>query len=400
MSRNLVDRLRHLGAAGLAAACGIITGCGSTEEGDSAADTPSQVEQGCVQRPSQAQSAAYASFDQPPAGVAGNRDWLFIGSPFEGQVTVIDRVSRKPVGALPTPAQGFVLPYILRLLDSRHLAVLDAGGLPSPSPFVPANPTIYEYELGPSGRAFTAKLTRTVSFASAFIGFAEDIAPIGNGRYVLSDAVLGALWVVDSDGKVRPGVAPKSSNSPGDSFFPLAYCPSMPQITVGGLPFLFSGGTQPGVAALAARNGQVYFYSPCAKGLYTLPITSLFDRRAPHERIADVRLVSAAPPTVKVEQLLGLAFNEFDPFDPYLYAANSLEMSIIRINVRTGRRDTVASDPTLFNFPSSANFIPPRAGAAPLLVVSNQQHRTPLTNDAITAEMFQPPFLATEVTIK
>jgi hypothetical protein len=345
-------------------------------------------------------SYRFASFEAPPAGVAGGKDVVFVGSPFEGRVVALGRHSRTEIGNLPTPPEGFVLPYILRSLDEGRVAVLDAGGFPSPLPFVPANPRIYEYDyhFAASG-GFSANLARTVSFENELIGFAEDIAPLGHGRYILSDAVLGALWVVERDGTVRPGIAPRS-NSAGDAIFPLAFCPTMPQITVGGIPFLFTGSTLPGVAALAVNDNTLYFYSPCGRGLYSVPVSSLFDHREPYRRAADIRLVSPAPSSVAVEQLLGLAFNRYVPNDPYLYAADSLQLRIIRINVKNGARQVVADDPTLFNFPSSANFLPPVRGISPLLVVSNQQHRTALTNDAITADIFQPPFLATEVIIR
>jgi hypothetical protein len=231
------------------------------------------------------------------------------------------------------------------------------------------------------------------------IGFAEDIVPLSRGRYILSDAVLGALWVVESNGSVRPGVAPKSTE-PQDSLFPLAFCPTMPQISVGGLPFLFSGSTLPGVASLAARGDMLYFYSPCARGVYSIPISSMFDRRQPYERISDVRPVSLAAANVQVEQLLGLNFNPFVPSDRYLYAADSLQLRIVRIDVNNGRREVVASDSHLLNFPSSAAFLPPTRGVTPLIVVSNQQHRTTLTNDAISEDMFEPPFLAAEILVR
>lgn len=325
---------------------------------------------------------------------------MFVGSPFEGRVIALDRQTRNEIGSLPVPPEGFVLPYILRRIDERHIAVLDAGGLPSPSPFVPANPRIYEYEYAYNGGSLSAELVRTVSFANVLIGFAEDIVPLPRGRYVLSDAVLGAIWVVDSDGSIRAGVGPKTSD-PQDSLFPLAFCPSMPQITVGGLPFLFSGSTLPGVAALASRGNTLYFYSPCARGVYSIPISSLFDhRRLPYEKIADVQPVSLAAPGVAVEQLLGLTFNSFDPSDPYLYAADSLQLRVIRIDVASGRREVIASNPHLFNFPSSATFLPPVRGISPLIVVSNQQHRTTLTNDAIAEDVFEPPFIATEVLVR
>ena len=375
-----------------------VPGCASPDTSDESVSTQTQAISKFHRQ--DATSSVFASFEMLPAGVAGDEKVVLVGSPLEGRVIALDRVTRKEIGQLPAPPEGFILPYILRSLGEHRIAVLDAGGLPSPLPFVPANPRIYEYEyrIDPS-RGFVAALKRSISFEGNLIGFAEDIAPIGRGRYVLSDASLGALWVVDSDGSVRPGIAPKS-NAPEDSLFPLAFCPKMPEITVGGVPFLFTESSLPGVAALASRGNQLYFYSPCARGLYSVPIASFFDARAPYERISDVKLVSPARPSVAVEQLLGLTFNRYESEDPFLYAADSLQLRIIRIDVENGARQVVAADPTLFNFPSSAAFLPPVHGVSPLVVVSNQQHRMVLTNDAISEDIVQPPFVATEVIVR
>jgi hypothetical protein len=53
----------------------------------------------------------------------------------------------------------------------------------------------------------------------------------------------------------------------------------MPRVTVGGLPFLFTNSTIPGVAGIAVHNGTVFFYSSCSAGLYRFPLASLFDSR-------------------------------------------------------------------------------------------------------------------------
>jgi hypothetical protein len=41
-----------------------------------------------------------------------------------------------------------------------------------------------------------------VSFASVLIGFSEDFILLEDGRYLLSDAVLGSVWVAQLDGIV------------------------------------------------------------------------------------------------------------------------------------------------------------------------------------------------------
>jgi hypothetical protein len=333
----------------------------------------------------------------PPAGVAARDGLVFVGSPLEGRVLVATEATGQLLSELPLPPVGyFALPFILHSIGHGRLAVLDAGGLPSPSPFVPASPTIYEYTYSYGRGGFSASVTRVVSFEGVPFGFAEDFVGLDDGRYVVSDAIYGALWIVEKDGQIEPGIVPQTFE-PGTGVTALRMCPTMPLIQVGGLPFLFSGATNPGVEALAVRDGRLFFYSPCAEGLYSVPISSLADAREPWDRAADITLVSPKPHDVAVEQLLGLAFDPYDRDDPWLYAADSLQLRLIRIHARTGRREVVADNPRLFNFPSSTGFAGPLFGHAQLLVVSNQQHRTALTNGAITEDVFEPPFIVTRV---
>jgi hypothetical protein len=103
-----------------------------------------------------------------------------------------------------------------------------------------------------------------------------------------------------------------------------------------------------------------------------------------------------------VEELLGLTNNPYDRTDHYLYAADALQLRVIRIDPRTGKREVVGDDQHLFNFPSSLAFAPPTCGSrnAPLLTMSNQQHRTVITNDAIHEDVLEPPFIATITYLK
>ena len=343
-------------------------------------------------------SVEYASFYAPPAGVAGGKTVVFVGSPLEGKVNVLSRFSGQPVGELPPPEGGFILPFVLHSTGSHRVTLLDAGGLPSPDPFYPANPTLYEYDYGWHAGQFSATLKKSISFQDATIGFAEDFVKLADGRYVVSDALLGGIWTADPDGTVHPGIVP-ARDAPEDAIPEITICDSMPLIQVGGVPFLFAGATLPGVSPLEARFGKLYFYSPCAAGLYSVPLSVLSDNRAPYERAADIQLVSPKPANIEVEQLLALTFDP-RPNSPWVYAADSLQLQVIRINVLTGKREVVASDPTLFNFPSTMAFLPPVFGVSPLVVVSNQQHLLTLTNYAIDTDMPHLPFLATKVFIK
>lgn len=381
-------------------AAALALGCGTT---DGLEETASSSEALHVAQTPLAVTREYMALDDIafPAGVAGGRDVVFVGSPFEARVVAYSRRQKEPIGELPAPPNGFLLPFIMKSTSDDRVAVLDAGGFPSPEPFIPANPIIYEYEYsscGPSG--FTAELVRTVPFSSAVIGFAEDAIQLDDGRYLVSDAILGSIWIAETDGTITPGLVPETF-APEDAIPELYFCDTMPLIEVGGLPFLFTASTIPGITAMAERNGTLYFASACAGALYSIPVASLSDDRQPWERAADIELVSSKPDGVLVEELLGLTFNPFAPHDPYLYVADALQLRVARINIHTGERQVVADDPRLLNFPSSLAFVPsgPR-GMASLFAVSNQQHRTVILNDAITEDVLEPPFLLTEIRVR
>ena len=215
----------------------------------------------------------------------------------------------------------------------------------------------------------------------------------------MTDAIYGSIWSVTSRGEVRPGIVPKSFE-PEDRIPELSNCPTMPLIEVGGLPFLFTGSTIPGAGGIDVRDGTVYVYSSCAAALYAFPLSVLSDSRAPHRRVSSLRLVSKKPKHVPVEELLELQFNPYDASDPYLYATDALELRMIRIDSRNGSREVLGDDPRLFNFPSSFAFVEPKKNErAAMLVLSIQQHRTTITNDAIGEELFEPPFLVAKLTV-
>lgn len=341
----------------------------------------------------------YANLNVPIAGVAGGNAVVFVGEPLNGQVVVLSRATGQQIAQLPPPPSGFVLPFIMHSLGDGRLAVLDAGGLPRPQPFVPANPVIYEYTYSFSPlQGFSASLVRTISFASVLVGFPEDFVRLEDGQYLLSDAVLGSIWVAQPDGTITPGIVPQSF-APQDLIPTLAFCPTMPEVTVNGIPFLFTGSTIPGVSPMAVRNGIVYYYSPCARGIYSFPLSILSDNRQPYQRAADIKLVAATPADVQVEELLDFSFNPFNPFDPYLYAADPLQLQVIRIDLSNGARQVIANDPKLFDFPSSLGFLPTIGPISELVVVSNQQERSPLTNDAVAQTTFSLPFIVAQILV-
>jgi hypothetical protein len=398
--RYLISK-RHLGSAALMAAVLLLSLAGPAAAATATTIEPSVTGQGVllVSGTQRSISLDYANIDAPIAGVAGGQGVVFVGEPLNGAVAVLSRVTGQPIGVLPPPPNGFTLPFIIHSIGEGRVAVLDAGGLPQPASFALAIPTIYEYAYSFSpDQGFSADLVRTVSFAGVPVGFSEDFIRLDDGRYLVSDAILGSIWVVQLDGTITPGIVPKAFD-PQDFIPTLALCPTMPEITVNGIPFLFTGSTLPGVSPMAVRDGTVYYYSPCARGIYAFPLAILSDRRLPYQRAADIHLIAPTPSDVQVEELLDFSFNPFDPSDPYLYAADPLKLRIIRIDLTTGARQVLADDPKLFDFPSSLGFLPPIGGVTELAVVSNQQERTPLTNDAVTQTTFNFPFIVAKVLI-
>jgi len=342
-------------------------------------------------------SSEFASLDVPIAGVAADETVVFVGEPLSAKVIALSRFNAQIIGELPPPAAGFAVPFIMHSIGSGRVAVLDAGGLPAPNPFVPVNPVIYEYRYEYSPAAgFTASLARTISFASVVVGFPEDFVRLDDGRYLLSDSVLGSVWVANVDGSITPGIVPKSFN-PQDLIPALALCLTMPEVTVNGLPFLFTGSTLPGISPMAVRDGTVYYYSPCARGIYTFPLAILSDRRAPYQRAGDIRLLAPTPADLPVEELLDFGFNPYNEKDRYLYAAEPVQLKVIRIDPENGQRQILADDASLLDFPSSLAFLPSAGPLTELLVVSNQQERSPLTNDAATQTAFKLPFLVARI---
>jgi hypothetical protein len=77
-----------------------------------------------------------------------------------------------------------------------------------------------------------------------------------------------------------------------------------------------------------------------------------------------------------------------------------LQLQVIRINLRNGARQVIAHGPELFDFPSSLAFLRTDGPLTELLVVSNQQERTPLTNDAVTETTFNLPFIIAKVLLR
>src|ERR687898_2985206 len=150
---------------------------------------------------------ALAQRDSLIHGIAGDERYVFVTEPGMGvspagpRVVALDRFTGREVAALPAPAGGFGLPFTLRVPESGHLVVLDAGSFPPQGP-----PKVYDYRYRTDRRGFSAQLVRTVDFAGNALAFAEDVEVLPNGEYVVSESVFGGLWLVGRDGRGRPGI--------------------------------------------------------------------------------------------------------------------------------------------------------------------------------------------------
>jgi len=389
----------------VAVACAVVASLsfGCSGVADSSETLGTTQEEAKVELSPTALSFKYLELDPPfPGGVAAGEKVIFVGDPLVGRVVEYSRQTGKQLGELPQPPVPFVLPFMMKHIAPNKVAIMDAGGFPTPLPLVPANPTIYEYTYTTNGRSVNATLTRSIPFSTALIGFAEDIVLLNDGRYLLVDAVLGGIWIANTDGTIVPGIVPKTLD-PADAIPQLYFCPTMPTVQVGGVPFLFSDATIPGVSTIAERDGVVYFASACAGNVYKVPLASLTDSREPWQRASDIQVLSPKPPGVEVEELLSMAFDPWNPNEHFVYAADAMQLRLIRINTQTGQRQVLADDHELFNFPSSLSFMPPigpKEIFPQLVVVSNQQQLTPITNDLAPGDNFEFPFIATRVVLK
>lgn len=345
--------------------------------------------------PGAAQAAKTGVFAERAAlthGIAGDERYVFTTEPGIGsaaRVVVLDRSTGREVAKLPPPPGGFKLPFTLRVPRSGHLVVLDNGGFPPVGP-----PVVYDYAYAAKRGRFTARLARTVDFAGLPLQFAEDVEVLPNGEYVVSESIVGGLWLIGRDGKIRRGLVPDDGAPPLPKLGP---CPLLGSTTVGDLPFAAPGGFAPGAGSLAVRGGDLYFSSSCEGGIYRVALRVLLDGRTPAARRAK-RIVTVTPRRYPFESLKGIAFNRWSPKDPWIYAGDPFRLALIRVHARTGRREVLSADARLFDFTVAAAFLPPqrRGGPNPLVTASDQEHRWTLTNAAITTDQFQPPFVLTQ----
>ncbi|MBE2319858.1 hypothetical protein DVA67_028090 [Solirubrobacter sp. CPCC 204708] len=331
-------------------------------------------------------------------GIAGDDDYVFVTEPGIGvatdgpRVVVLDRKSGREKAVLPAPPNGFKLPFALRSPREGKLVVLDAGGFPPQGP-----PVVYDYTYSDRKGRFSAKLTRTVDFAGLPLAFAEDLEVLPNGEYVVSESVLGGLWLIGRDGQIRPGLVPPDQGTPLPG---LAGCPFLGSgQTVGGLPFAAPGSFAPGAGSLAVRGDELYLSSTCAGGVQKLKLSTLRDSSRPAiERVAEI--VTVAKRQYELESLKGITFDPYDARDPWIYAGDPFRLQLIRIHSRTGKREVLSKDAKRLHFTVATAFLPPakRKRQAPLVTASDQEYRFSVLNTGITSDQFQPPFIVAEYT--
>lgn len=326
-------------------------------------------------------------------GIAADERFIFVTHVMTGRVVVYSRLTGREIADIPPPPGGFLLPFTLRVPETGRLVVLDAGGFPDPAN--PATPRVYDYDYRWSLRTgrFEATLARTVSFDGLPVGFSEDVEVAPDGTYILSDSVLGSLWLIEPDGTIRPGLVP-SDFAVG---LPYMHACVVGVRDVEGIPYDLGGGIGPGVGSIAATEDHVYWGGYCHGGIHRISLATLRDSsRSAEERAAEIEVVSPSAEG-DLELLKGLAFNRFDPRDRHLYATDCFNMRVLRIDVETGEREVVIKDSRLLNFPVSANFAPAGFGISSLFVASDQEHRFDMLNFAIDEDLIRPPFIAAEV---
>lgn len=334
-----------------------------------------------------------------PHGLTGDEQFVFVTQPLSGRVAVVDRLTGAELTTLPAPPIGWQLPFAMRIPRTGRLVVLDAGGFPNP--FVPSIARLYEYDYARNRRTrqFEATLVRTISFEGLPLVFAEDFEVLPSGGYVVSESVIGALWTVSATGQIAPGLLPDSF-APGEGIPALSPCPFTP-VNIGGIPFSTAGNFAPGVGSLAVRDGQLYFGSSCRGGVARIPVASLTDgSRSPKQRADDIVDVSPRAVGVASESLKGFTFNRWKPSDTRLYVTDTFGQRVLRVDLDTGAREVVADDPTLFDFPVSAQFLPPiggGAGPSMLVVASDQEYRLTALNSLISQDVLHPPFIVAKI---
>ena len=342
-----------------------------------------------------ATASVFARSDAPVHGIAADRRFVFVTKPAiepgaSSSVVALDARTGRPVAKLPAPPGGFRFPFALRVPNAGRLAVLDNAGFPPQGA-----PKLYEYDYTRRGR-FSASLRRTVDFAGLPGLFAEDLEALPGGGYVVSESVVGGLWLVSRSGRIRPGLVPEGM-APLPKLGGCAH--TVAPFSVGNVPFAPMSDFVPGVGSLTVSAGRLYFGSSCLGGLHELRLATLKDTTRPAaERALEIKTVSPRPAGVAFESLKGLVVDPVRARPKWIYAGDPFRLRLIRINRRSGERQVLSRDSRMFNFSVAATILPRSVtgGRMTLLVASDQEYRWAGLNSALTENAFESPFLVTK----
>ena len=265
---------------------------------------------------------------------------------------MLDRDSGRQKAVLPAPPGGFKLPFTLRVPETGHLVVLDAGGFPPQGP-----PIVYDYRYDDKRGAFKASLTRTVDFAGLPLGFAEDVEVLPNGEYVVSESVFGGLWLIGRDGTIRPGIVPADPTVPLKNLGP-CHVPGRRH----------RHGRRPAVPGrrelrpgrrLARRARRLAVPELDLQGRRAEGQAQHAARRSRPAVERDAEILTVAKRKYDLESLKGITFNRWDKHDDDIYAGDPFRLQLIRIDSRTGRREVLSTNDRLFDFTTATAFLPP-----------------------------------------
>lgn len=341
-------------------------------------------------------ASVFVESDRPIHGIAADGEVVFVTQPAiepgaASRVVVLDRRTGAEIGELPSPPGGFRFPFALRVSEKGRVAVLDNAGFPPQGA-----PKIYEYRYTARKGLLRTARERTIDFTGLPLLFAEDLEVLPEGGYVVSESVIGGLWLVSASGHIRPGLFPE-----GPAPLPqLAGCAHPPEsLMVGDLPFTPIGGFAPGVGSLAIGGDDLFFGSSCLGGLHRISLDALTETDRPAAKRAQmVETVSPRPAGTVFESLKGLTVEKWRRGENWIYAGDPFQLQLIRINSRTGERQVLSDDERLFNFPVAATFTrhSNAQGRSELLVASDQEYRWTGLNSALDRDAFERPFLITE----
>lgn len=292
-------------------------------------------------------------------------------------VVAANRLSGAPVGSLPPPAGGFVLPTSVKVISyqgctshtSGELAVIDNRGLP-PN----AHPIAYVYSYSYSASAgFAAQLTASHPLPDLTaappslpngIGYASGLLVLGGTR-IITDAAVGSVWTCDAsfscalallDADLGPGPASTATGTgraPGGGERPYTFTLPTPIF-----PGVFG-------AAHVAKTDEVCVERAAAPGgLWCIARATLLDTLTPP--FAKTKRAVVPPQTGLSDAGHGIAADKFHPTSPWLYWARSYDNTVRRVNVETLEVQTVVTSVQLFDFPTGLDALPPLVAGSPM----------------------------------